>query len=97
MTNAVDPAPGYLSEADSRLADFIDMVSEKTDPADYPYASGTEQNVLVYESARVREELSRAGGQRRVEAELARALHDGPGIVVFAGAFGDRSVVDQAT
>ncbi len=97
MTNAVDPAPGYLSEADGRLADFIDMVSEKTDPADYPYASGTEQNVLVYESARVREELSRAGGQRRVEAELARALHDGPGIVVFAGAFGDRSVVDQAT
>ena len=32
-----------------------------------------------------------------VQAELARALLDGPGIVVFAGAFADPAVVDRAT
>jgi ectoine hydroxylase-related dioxygenase (phytanoyl-CoA dioxygenase family) len=30
-------------------------------------------------------------------AELVRALSDGPGIVVLAGAFGEESVVDRAT
>jgi ectoine hydroxylase-related dioxygenase (phytanoyl-CoA dioxygenase family) len=32
-----------------------------------------------------------------VQAELARALLDGPGIVVFSGAFADLSVVDRAS
>ena len=32
------PAPGYLSADDCRLADLIDLVSQKTDLADYPYA-----------------------------------------------------------
>jgi hypothetical protein len=43
-----DAAPGYLSADDCRLADLIDLVSRKTDLADYPYASTVEQNVLIY-------------------------------------------------
>ena len=41
-------APGYLSADDCRLADLIDLVSQKTDLADYPYAAAVEQNMLIY-------------------------------------------------
>jgi ectoine hydroxylase-related dioxygenase (phytanoyl-CoA dioxygenase family) len=92
-----DAAPGYLSADDCRLADLIDLVSQKTDLADYPYAHAVEQNALVYDGARLRTELCRPAGRRRVEAELARALSDGPGIVVLARAFDDPWVIDRAT
>ena len=92
-----DAAPGYLSADDCRLADLIDLVSQKTDLADYPYAAAVEQNMLIYDGARLRKELSGPAGRLRVEAELARALLDGPGIVVLAGAFDDPWVIDRAT
>jgi ectoine hydroxylase-related dioxygenase (phytanoyl-CoA dioxygenase family) len=97
MTNPTGPAPGYLSENDGRLADLIDLVSTKTDLDGYPHASEVDQNVLVYDSAVLREELRRPAGRPAVEAELARALHDGPGIVVLTGAFADQAVLDRAT
>ena len=97
MTNGAGQARGYLSEDDCRLADLIDLVSAKTEAARYPYARGVEQNVLIYDGACLRQELSRPAGRRHVEAELIRALHDGPGIVVLADAFGDLGVVDRAT
>ena len=92
-----DAAPGYLSADDCRLADLIDLVSQKTDLADYPFAAAVEQNLLIYDGARLRQELSSPAGRLRVEAELARALLDGPGIVVLAGAFADPWIVDRAT
>ena len=92
-----DAAPGYLSADDCRLADLIDVVSQKTDLADYPYAAAVEQNMLIYDGARMRKELSGPAGRLRVEAEMARALLDRPGIVVLACAFGDPWVVDRAT
>jgi ectoine hydroxylase-related dioxygenase (phytanoyl-CoA dioxygenase family) len=92
-----DAVPGYLSADDCRLADLIDLVSQKTDLADYPYAHAVEQNVLIYDGARLRRELSCPAGRPRLEAELARALLDGPGIVVLAGAFDDPWVIDRAT
>jgi ectoine hydroxylase-related dioxygenase (phytanoyl-CoA dioxygenase family) len=92
-----DAVPGYLSADDCRLADFVDLVSQKTDLAEYPYAAAVEQNLLIYDGARLRKELSRPAARLRVEAELARALLDGPGIVVLAGAFDDPWVVDRAT
>src|SRR5215470_733929 len=97
MTKGVRLAPGYLAEDDCRLADLIDVVGEQTDLADYPHADAAERGVLVYDSARLRKETSGADGRREVGAELARALDDGPGIVVFAGAFSDPGVVDRAT
>lgn len=92
-----DAAPAYLSAGDCRLADLIDLVSQKTDLADYPYALAAEQNVLIYDGARLRKELSRPASRPSAEGELARALLDGPGIVVLAGAFDDPWVIDRAT
>ena len=81
----------WLSEHDCDLADFRELVERATDLADYPYASAVEREVLVYDSDRLR----RAEDDRAVRAELARALTDGPGIVVLQGAFADHGVVDR--
>jgi ectoine hydroxylase-related dioxygenase (phytanoyl-CoA dioxygenase family) len=78
----------WFTAADCRLEDFRALVEQKTDLTDYPHAVDVVQNVLVYpgDLADIPE----------VRAELARALADGPGIVVFRGAF-THDVVDRAT
>lgn len=83
----------WLSEQDCDLDSFRALVERTTDLADYPYAASVEQNVLLYDSGRLR----RAEDRREVQAELVRALTDGPGIVVFQGAFSDLGVVDRLT
>ncbi len=88
--------PGWFTAEDCRLEDFRAVVETTTDPAGYPYADEVRENVLVY-GARLRNHVATPEGRRDVQAELARALADGPGIVVFAGAFPDTAVVDQAT
>ncbi|MPZ93433.1 MAG: phytanoyl-CoA dioxygenase [Propionibacteriales bacterium] len=82
-----------LAEDDCHLDDLREVVDEVTDVADYPLATSVEQNVLMYDSDRLRSESVSTRGQ----AELARALMDGPGIVVLRGAFADPGVVDRAT
>ncbi|MEU8845712.1 phytanoyl-CoA dioxygenase family protein [Streptomyces sp. NPDC048564] len=81
----------WLSEHDCDLADFREVVERTTDLADHPYASCVERNVLVYDSDRLR----KAEDSRAVRAELVRALTDGPGIVVFKGAFPNPEIVDR--
>jgi ectoine hydroxylase-related dioxygenase (phytanoyl-CoA dioxygenase family) len=89
------PSPGWFTSADGRLEDFRPLVEQATRLDDYPHADAMERNVLSYG-----ERLSRAvgvpGGRREVQAELARALLEGPGIVVFRRAFA-ADVVDRAT
>jgi ectoine hydroxylase-related dioxygenase (phytanoyl-CoA dioxygenase family) len=88
--------PGWFTAEDCRLEDFRAVVETTTDLADHPYADEVRENVLVYGS-RLRDHITTPEGRRDVQAELARALADGPGIVVFAGAFPDTGVVDRAT
>jgi ectoine hydroxylase-related dioxygenase (phytanoyl-CoA dioxygenase family) len=99
MTTPRDPVArtSYFAEQDVRLADFLAVVSATTDLADFPYADRLDRNVLIYDSAALRLASGTVGGRRDVMAELASALMDGPGLVVFAGAFPDTSVVDRAT
>src|SRR5918995_5647651 len=86
----------WFRPEDCRLEDFRAVVEQATDPADYPYADSVEENVVVYGS-RVREHTASLAQRREVQAELVRALLDGPGIVVFREAFPDRSTVDRAS
>jgi ectoine hydroxylase-related dioxygenase (phytanoyl-CoA dioxygenase family) len=83
----------WLTEQDCDLDTFRALVERSTDLADFPHAASVESNVLVYDSERLRT----AGDTREVRAELVRALTDGPGVVVFRGAFADPAVVDRAT
>src|SRR5688572_12091895 len=93
---ATRSTPGWYTAEDCRLEDFRAVVETTTDLADYPSADEVRENVLVYGS-RLRDSIATPGGRRDVQAELARVLTDGPGIVVFAGAFPDTGVVDRAT
>jgi ectoine hydroxylase-related dioxygenase (phytanoyl-CoA dioxygenase family) len=83
----------WLSEQDCDLGSFRALVERTADPADYPHASAVERNVLLYDTERVRG----AKDRREVQEELVRALTDGPGVVVFQGAFPDHAVVDRFT
>ncbi|MEV7994810.1 phytanoyl-CoA dioxygenase family protein [Streptomyces sp. NPDC086077] len=82
-----------LSERDCDLDAFRAQVERTTDAAEHPYASSVEQNVLVYDSERLR----MAPDRQDVQAELVRALADGPGIVVLRAAFPDPAAVDAVT
>ncbi|MEU7906946.1 phytanoyl-CoA dioxygenase family protein [Actinoplanes sp. NPDC049118] len=78
----------WLTPADCRLEEFRAVCEQKTELTDYPHAADVVDNVLIY-----------AGGVANtpeLQAELARALMDGPGVVVFTGAFAP-AVVDRAT
>jgi ectoine hydroxylase-related dioxygenase (phytanoyl-CoA dioxygenase family) len=89
-------SPGWFTADDCRLEDFRAIVETTTDLADYPHADEVRDNVLVY-GPRLRDHLATPEGRRAVQAELARALTDGPGLVLFAGAFRETGVVDRAT
>ncbi len=96
-TTARTTSSGYLQPEDVRLADLLEVLADHTVAADYPHADRVEQEVLVYDSAVVRAMAADAGGRREVQAEIARALAGGPGIVVFEGAFVDHVVLDRTT
>ncbi|MDX3670261.1 phytanoyl-CoA dioxygenase family protein [Streptomyces europaeiscabiei] len=87
----------WLTEADCDLDTFRALVEQSTDPAGHPSAERVELNVPLYDSDRLRSLTATPQGRRNVQAELVRALMDGPGIVVFKGAFTDPAVVDRAS
>ncbi|HYP44440.1 MAG TPA: phytanoyl-CoA dioxygenase family protein [Propionibacteriaceae bacterium] len=96
-TIAAPVRPGRYTEADCRVEDFATLVDQVTEVADYPHAAGVQHNVVVYDSASLRRAISSPQGRLEVEAELVRALTEGPGVVAFRGAFPDAAVVDRAT
>jgi ectoine hydroxylase-related dioxygenase (phytanoyl-CoA dioxygenase family) len=82
---------------DIRLEDFAAVVEQTTDFAPYPHADRVESGVLVYDAERVRAAVKADAGRDDVCAELVRAFTDGPGVVVFEGAFPDHAVIDRVT
>jgi ectoine hydroxylase-related dioxygenase (phytanoyl-CoA dioxygenase family) len=78
----------WFTDADCRLEDFRAVCEQKTELTDYPHAREVADNVLIYPG-----ELA---DTPEIQSELVRALMDGPGVVVFAGAFAP-AVVDRAT
>ncbi|MHA3020564.1 phytanoyl-CoA dioxygenase family protein [Mycobacterium sp. BMJ-28] len=84
-------ASAWITESDCALHDFQAQVLRETDPGDYPHAIDVRRNVLIYAADAI------AGADRRaLQTELIDALTDGPGVVVFEGAF-DHDVLDRAS
>src|SRR3954471_9544327 len=90
-------AAARLTPAPLRREHFAALVEQTTDLTAYPHADRVEQNVLIYDSDRLRAATTTESGRDDVSAELVRALTDGPGVVVFEAAFPDHAVVDRVT
>src|SRR5688572_825647 len=90
-------APVWLSEHGDRLDEFQSVMMSETDPRDYPRAVGIDHGVPVYPGDRLEAALGDPDEYRSLQAELVRALLDGPGIVVVTGAFADLDAVDRAS
>jgi ectoine hydroxylase-related dioxygenase (phytanoyl-CoA dioxygenase family) len=85
------PRRAWIEESDCDLAAFHAEVSRDTVHADYPLATDIRAGVLVYDA-----ETVASADRRALQAELIRALADGPGVVVFEDAF-NHDVVDRAS
>lgn len=97
-SSTLSPSPaGWIRPEDAHLSDLIEVLAEQTDLGAYPHASRVEQQVLVYDTAALDPVVSTVEGRRQVQAELARALSSGPGIVVFTGAFTAGDVLGRTT
>jgi ectoine hydroxylase-related dioxygenase (phytanoyl-CoA dioxygenase family) len=95
-SRAATPIPtGWYTTETCDLREFADLVEQTTDAADYPHADEVVQGVLVY-GARLRRAAEDPEERRGAQSELARALSEGPGIVVFRDAV-PRATVEAAT
>lgn len=86
----------WIEDADCDLDEFHAEVSRGTDASDYPLATEVRSGVLVYSAATVNAAAATDTDRRALQAELNRALADGPGVVVFEDAFA-HDVVDRAS
>src|SRR5689334_455253 len=78
----------WFTAADCRLEDFRAVCEQKTELTDYRHATDVVDNVLIYPGT--------LPNTREIQGELIRALTDGPGVVLFTGAFAP-AVVDRAS
>ncbi|MEZ0164482.1 phytanoyl-CoA dioxygenase family protein [Kineococcus sp. LSe6-4] len=88
--------PLRFRESDCDVTEFARLIDRTTDLADYPHAADVRREVLVYDAAALRRTVGDDTGREAVEAELVRALTDGPGVVVVEGAF-PVAVVDRVS
>jgi len=90
------PVPtGWYTADTCDLDDFRAVVEQTTQLDDYAHADEIVQGVVVY-GERLRAASTDSGPRREIQAELARVLQDGPGIVVFRAAVA-ADVVDRAS
>lgn len=95
--NPTTSSAGFFHATDCRVDDFRAIVETDTQLSDYPSATSVELGAVMYDAESVRRiaETSQES-HRMLQAELARALLTGPGIIVFRGAVAP-TVVDRAT
>jgi ectoine hydroxylase-related dioxygenase (phytanoyl-CoA dioxygenase family) len=89
--------PQWLSASECRLDDLLAVLADGTHLDRYPHARDEVQGVLVYDSAAIAPVMGDPVLRRELQSELVDALANGPGVVVFAGAYEDTVVVDAVT
>jgi ectoine hydroxylase-related dioxygenase (phytanoyl-CoA dioxygenase family) len=88
--------PAYFNADDINIADFDALCSQTVDLGDYPLASDAQQKILIYSGDALRDVLA-AGRGAEIRAELARALKDGPGVLVIQRGYANTDVIDRST
>lgn len=89
--------PPYFSEQDINIDDFKRLCSQVTQLDAYPYAQAVEQNILIYDGDHLKSLLAQDTSQATLKRELAKALKDGPGVLIIKGAYDDLAVIDRTT
>lgn len=87
----------WLGSASCSLDGFRRAVERTATMEQYPLARAIERNVVLYDAASVR---AAADDEARVSALMAewhRIFLDGPGIVVFKGAYSDLGLIDAVS
>ena len=87
--------PAWLDASHIDVTEVSRICSARTTRSEYPQASDVQRGILIYDPQTF-PSLDSAQA-RGLQAELAHALLNGPGIVVLAGAFTDTSIIDRAS
>ncbi|WP_136659089.1 phytanoyl-CoA dioxygenase family protein [Nitratireductor sp. XY-223] len=87
----------WLRAGSGAFGTFRDLVEQTVDPAQWPFACGMEQNVLIYDGDEIRELEQDADSRTELMAEWAEAFLDGPGVIAIRNAVEDQEVIDVAT
>ena len=87
----------WVTPDDCRVEDFIELVDEPVSVGDYPYASGVDRGVVIYDSSDLRCCIGDIDKQRAVMEEFVHVLDSGPGVLVLRQAVADRTLLDAVT
>jgi len=88
---------GYYHEDRIDLEDFAALISRRVDINDIPNAVSAPNNIPVYDTASIADQLADTDKRRELMAEWARILHSGAGVLVVKGAQPDHQAIDEAT
>jgi ectoine hydroxylase-related dioxygenase (phytanoyl-CoA dioxygenase family) len=99
MTNDIRQTPrtDRLGESDCNIDRFRELVAQTTELADYPHAADVASNVLIYDAAALTAHAADVDARSDIQDELADALLNGPGIVVFKKAFTSENALAETT
>jgi ectoine hydroxylase-related dioxygenase (phytanoyl-CoA dioxygenase family) len=87
---------GWIDQSGCDIAEFRRIVETPTDIGDYPHAQAVETDIVVYDAGLLVGATRTGSDRHAVQAELAEALLNGPGVVAMRNAF-DPSIVDRAS
>jgi len=88
---------GFYSEAQCKIDEFTQLVSQTTTSADALSASSIDKNIPIYDLAASNIDLSNHASRNALMAEWAQVLHSGAGVFVIKKAVTDLTCIDDAT
>lgn len=87
----------FASEQDIDLDVFAAICEQEADPKQFPTAHRVEQNVPIYDAARLLFCMEASDTLLAVKEELYHCLKEGPGVFMIQGFYSDLALVDQHT
>lgn len=90
------PERHWYRERDCSLNEFIDRLNEGAG-CPTPHAADVRHGIPVYDCQQLRGAKGQPSLQKRLQAEWARVLRDGAGVMVLQRAYEDPNVLDEAT
>ena len=92
-----DTPVGFYSEETCELSEFVELVTQETDPTRVPLAREIIKRIPVYDMHGLGVMLENAADRRRLMSEWAETLLNGAGVVVLRHAVTDLAAIDRAT